>query len=379
MRALRVDVKRDGARATVGGSFGEIFFEIEDPDFVIERDEFAVWAALPIAMATGAHLEFDVPIDPAVADSAHRLSRIWNAWLPKRSHMVQIEAPPAKRRAAASDRHVMAYSGGGDSTYALLRHREEHNIGRLFTMLGFDFPFSAEPMFRRLVDKNRRNAEAFGLALTTLRTNVFDKNLPWKHNHIISLASVIWLFAGRYARGHFAGDVARYQDFLTFPWGSNGVTNRCFQGSDFGIDPFADDVTRSEKIAVLLDQPDVARNVTLCPMAANIGRNCGRCSKCIRNKLMCIAERGTCQPLFSDDRVTDADFARLTKDRRGGHAQLMIRELHQSFLLKHDKEMAARMEAMIVPNKDIVAGRETPPPWWRVNLNLRKRLGLRRR
>jgi len=375
---LKVQVRRQGNRATAAGSFGEIFFEVDDPDFVVESDEFAVWATLPIAMASGARLVFDAPIDPVVAKSAHRLSRIWNAWLPRLWQMVDVEAEPVTSAEPRGSEHVMAYSGGVDSTYALLRHHEALNITRVFTILGFDYRPRDAASFATLLDKNRRTADTLGLSLTVVRTNVFAHNPRWTDSHMTNLSAVAWLFAGAYSRGHLASDFSRYQDFVHFPFGSNGVTNRMFQGREFGIDPLGDDITRREKIALLLDHPEIARRLTFCPQSWRTGRNCERCDVCLRNKLECLALADTARPIFSDDEFGDRDFERVARKGTGRFAQMEIRDLWQSFLLKDDRDMARRLESMIVSNAEIQRGRDTPPQWWRINLNLRNRLGLRK-
>jgi len=379
MTTLDIEVRRAGNRATLNGPFGEIFFEIDDPDVEIIHDEFAVWAGLPFAMTSGVTLRFDVPMDPAVVASAHRVSRIWNAWLPKLWHMVQIEADPAEPRASSAKDHVMAFSGGGDSSYAMARFHEALNIKRAFTMHGFDFRFSDDRPFQILIDKNRQIAESFGIRLTVVRTDLFQRIPYWYYSQSMSLAAVIWLFAGAYARGHFAADFARYQDFMAFPWGSNGETNRAFQGSAFGIDPLGDDVTKGRKLATLLDYPEIAKRMTFCFNANLSGRNCGRCDKCVRIKLWCLAYAGTARPIFDDDVVTDDAFRTVEKYKTRPFTQQSIRDLYQEFALKNDQVMAERLAAMILPNAKLHRHLEAPRPWWRINLNLRKRLGLRRR
>jgi len=373
MTIMTVQVRRDGNRATLDGPFGEVYFEIDDPDFEIAHEEFAVWAGLPFAMLTGARLRFDVPIDPAVAASAHKLSRIWNAWLPKLWHMVEVDAEAGEPAPCASREHVMAYSGGTDSTYALIRYRRDVEIARALTVHGLDYRLTDNDPFQGLIDRNRKNAEDIGATLTLVRTNLFQLSPYWNYTLNINLATVLWLFAGSYKRAHFAADVARYQDFLKFPSTTNGVTNRIYQGTSFGIDPLGDDVTKFTKVGVLLDHPKIAKRVTFCFDAANTGRNCGHCDKCVRIKLYCLANADTAQPIFDDDRVTESDLRTMAK----ANPQLSIRELHQAFLLKGDTAMAERMAAMIRPNASLRHGRETPPPWWRTNLNLRRRLGLR--
>jgi len=375
---MPVQVRRDGNRATVTGPFGEVFFEIDDPGIEIARDDFAVWVALAFAMSDGGTIRLDAPVDPSVAANAHKISRIWNAWLPKSMHMVQVDAETAVLPSGAAKGRVMAFSGGIDSTYSLVRYREALDIERLVTIHGFDYRLSDRQGFHRLVEKNRAIASAMNTRLTVVRTNLFVLASPWRFTHVIGLAAILWLFTKPYGGGLFSADLARHEDFLNFPYGTNGVTNRLFGGSDFRVDPLGDDVTRPEKVAAVLARPDLAPLVTLCPKAQTNGQNCGRCDKCLLGKLICLAVADRARPIFADDELTNDAFRQIEKGKRLDFRQAIFRDIHQIALDRGNPDLARRIASMFVANRKLKHQRDVPPHWWRINLNLRNRLGLRK-
>ncbi len=107
-----------------------------DLPFIKSGDPFAAAALLP-AMARGQGLDIDpdLPVSPKLIQGLSQLQMIHHSWNPA-LHIVPVRATTASPRSLHAGA-MSFFSGGVDSTFTLLKRKEE--IGHLVFIQGFDF------------------------------------------------------------------------------------------------------------------------------------------------------------------------------------------------------------------------------------------------
>ena len=256
--------------------------------------DFAVVAALYVAMREGRPVHVEGPVTAALLRNAAEFQEIWALWQPKRRR-VQITADQVVP-AEASDvrRGVFAVSGGVDGIYALLKHHSGHadvrTVRPVCAMLvhGFDIPLREQRAFDHARDRIAAMTRPLGVPLTTVETNWRDVlGRDWGMDCQAALASCLLQFRGM-ANVGICGAAEDYGKIIV-PLGCNPVTNHLMSGGGFDIVTEGGAVTRSRRVRFLCDYPQIAARLRVCWEGPFTGGNCGRCEKCIRTKLSFMA------------------------------------------------------------------------------------------
>ncbi|MFK8250689.1 adenine nucleotide alpha hydrolase family protein [Ancylobacter terrae] len=310
---MDVDVRQSGNRFDVEFDGRSIYFEVSGFDVPdpAPRD-FAVWASLPFAMRRGGRLHIKGTVDPAVLENARKLARIWSMWLPETYSPVTISAdaeavPPPP----ASDGGVLLYSGGVDSTYALVRAMQGEGLAGVLTVHGMDYGHRDEAAIAALLEKTQPLLDRYTLPRFVVRTDLGRQARQLGLTHAFVLSSCLFLLSSSFGRGHIAADITPEQDFLAFPWGTNHITNPLFAGSHFRLETLSLDVSRIHKLDLLRDDPVALKAISFCGVKAMRPHNCGECAKCMRNKTMFVALSGDCPDIFLKPGVTEARIRKL--------------------------------------------------------------------
>jgi hypothetical protein len=278
------------------------------------RNDFAVWFFLPIAMRTGQALHVEGEGSEATIENARRISESWESWLPHHFNSVDVSFDDLSRRSpgeTGNKRSLCLYSGGIDSTHALLsRHRmgEEQD---LLTVHGMEYRLKDEEKFHALKSKIATFSRLVGDGHIFVRMNAYDTyrkytvNLPGAPHvsHIFALAGCTFMFSERYQNIFIASDCRLDQQFRTPPWGSNSATNPHFNDGCTRLNTLDDHLTRTEKMPLILSSREALNSVSFCNSYRTRPDNCGRCDKCMRTKLMFFAASGTVPEIFSDSSI----------------------------------------------------------------------------
>lgn len=301
-QTTRLRVHQDGNRVTVEGGPTRIDYEVQGLELpVLDNLAFCVWHFLSPALLTGSPIEVDGPVDSGTLAAAERFSRTWELWDPRRFREVRISArsrPSAPAPARRKDPLVL-FSGGVDSTHMLLQLGRQATRGVALTAHGYDYNAGEAEHFDRLRAKVKPLLDKLNYDQVVVRTNA-KVIAHGVQSYALRLAGAAALFSGLFERALFAADFSTEQDMLAVPWGLNHVTNRYFRTDDFVMEPRCEDVTRAEKVALLARDDTALAALSFCPDRAVAPRNCGRCKKCIRTKVMFMAETGALPPIFED-------------------------------------------------------------------------------
>lgn len=310
---MDVEVNQSRNRFDLKFSDSSIFFEVIGYDLAtLPTVDFAVWTMLPIAMRRGENLHIKGPVDPTVIGNANELARIWSMWLPEIFSPVEVSADtlltPAPVETTDS---LLLYSGGVDSTYALLRAAEEQGLKHVVTVHGMDYKYNDDNTIANLITKTDPLLRQQGIHRIVVRTNAGEKVRDLGLTHAFVLSSALFLFNRQFATGLLAADITPEQEMMIHPWGTNHVSNAYFTGSSFRMLTHSGDVTRTEKVGRLLSNETALHAASFCATKAVRPHNCGKCQKCARTKAMMIAQTGECSDIFLSPGMTERDVRQL--------------------------------------------------------------------
>jgi hypothetical protein len=185
---------------------------------------------------------------------------------------------------------VAAFSGGVDSTFTIWRHKTRAAGQRSFDLRccimvhGFDIPLWKDEVFRRIFTRCEETLRTLDLVLYPMRTNcrtVFTQN--WEIWHGPAVAACLQMFKGVCEVGLIGSTYDSKQ--LTFPWGSNPVTDPLFATDGFEIIHDGIAYPRIKKITAIMKWEAGYNSLRVCFSGIEEGiieeGNCGKCPRCV--------------------------------------------------------------------------------------------------
>lgn len=255
----------------------EVWIESEAP--LADTTQWAVPLRVIKAVADGEAAELGI-ISPLLAGNLETISEIYAAWIHGKKAPLSFEL--ASGPFAAAQGVSLFFSGGVDSFYSLVKHREE--IDNLILIHGFDIPLSDSATFAQAEAQAREAARLAGKHLIIVRTNLHweQPSLPggWGMYHGAALAAIAHALAPNHGKIYIASSYA-YADL--HPWGSHPLMDRLWSTETL---KFIHDggESRIEKLHLLLKHPEALMRLRVC--WENEGNyNCGLCEKCVRTML----------------------------------------------------------------------------------------------
>lgn len=305
-------VQQDGHQVRLTSSNGRsISYHIDGIELPQLSDHsFVVWHALPTAMLTGRDIEIDGSVDPVVIANGEKLSRIWAMWCPGVLRPVKISASNAVSPDRGKRGVLALYSGGVDSTYHLISAQKVDLPSYALTIHGMDYKPDNDNKFRALIEKTEPLLENFGIRRITVRTDVARYGKAGIL-HGFTLAGCASLLADGFDAAQIAADYTWEQDMMSWPWGTNHVTNRYFAGSDWSVRTVTSGFSRTEKIEAIAASKMALDAISFCTDSKSRPYNCGRCAKCVRTKLMFLIATNSIPPIFTDNTYRPAMLGRI--------------------------------------------------------------------
>jgi hypothetical protein len=305
--------------ATFNSPAGErrVFFDISGDILPppLEVYDFAIVAGLFAAMREGRPIHVDGPVTETLLRNLEEFQEAWALWRSSFRRVAITADHVLPVRESTSRRGVFAVSGGVDGTFALLRHHGGHAGLRTarpvcaMVVHGFDIPLHERRAFEHAHRGIADVTSKLGIPLATVRTNwreLLSRN--WNMEYHIALTACLFQFRGL-ANVGVSGACEDY-GHLVLPWGSNPVTNNLLSAGGFDLHTEGGGFTRTQRVRLICDYPDVAAKLRVCWEGAITGGNCGHCEKCIRTKLNFMANGF--EPLCFDDRPTQLEILRLS-------------------------------------------------------------------
>lgn len=306
---MRVKVTRsDGSVLLSGGDFSIQIWTGDGHGPNEVRNDFAAWFFLPMAMRSGMDMSIEGEGSEETARNARRISEIWESWLPHHFNSVNVVFDHASsRRTGPNDRSLCLYSGGIDSTHALLTRHRSGKKQNLLTVHGLEYKVDDEMTFRAFKNKTTPFSRLVGAEHIFVRTDAYAAygkcrvNRSGAHiSHIFALAGSAFMFSEDHDNVYIAADYRLDQQFITHPWGSNSATNVYFDDGLTRLTTLDDHLTRIDKVPLILTSDEALASVTFCGNYQSRPVNCGQCQKCTRTKVMFFVATGRVPEIFAD-------------------------------------------------------------------------------
>ena len=262
--------------------------------------DFALLAVLFVGMSKGLDIHVRGSVSRTLLANLEEFQYAWCKWYPRAYVKIDVTAEAETESGPTGNgQAVLAYSGGVDANFSLLRHtivgagRQRQDIAVAAIINGFDLPSDRPALFDDVVSKAKSTLAEFNLPLTAIDTNWKQTACTdWAMEYFVGIASVLHQFAGTFSAG-LVGNCIDYQS-MVWPWGSNGITNALLDSGGFRMVTDGAGYTRCEKAEVIARFPSVKDSLRVCwwgPLTGGGADNCGRCEKCLRTKMAFLCHR----------------------------------------------------------------------------------------
>lgn len=226
-------------------------------------------------------------VSPTLLRNLAEFMEAWKAWKPAKYHCIEILADEEREQpGSGTDRAIMGFSGGCDSTFTAWRHRSGHagrqqaNLAAGVMVHGFDIPLEESGAFSRAAEKARLTLVSIGMELIPMATNLRSLRGNWEDGHGAALASCLMLLQGGYAAGLIACGY-KYSDIPIPPFGTNPITDWMMSSGSFRIITDGAAYTKIEKIQLFNQWPQALKYLRVCWIGEHKDGNCCRCQKCV--------------------------------------------------------------------------------------------------
>lgn len=316
------------------------------------------WLAVlaPLAVVLGEPLRSRLPVDPLLLRGVRRALATWAGWFPRLPEP-SVEAPTADGEAerdegAGSGVGACLFSGGVDSFFTLIRHREDepavrHEIHDLLTVGGLDVPLARRGELRRLAERTEEVARETGTEAVFVTTNVRETRwsaAPWERlAHGPLLAACGLALGRRYSRVLIPSSLPYVRS--RHPWGSHPFVDPLFSTRSTGIVYDGATRLRTDKTVRIAESPLALRLLRVC-WVEGAADNCGRCAKCWRTmaSLEAVGALERC-PAFPEGAFSVDGLAAL-RVRTGPDTRMLERAVPLAEATGRDDLVAALREAV---------------------------------
>jgi hypothetical protein len=172
-------------------------------------------------------------------------------------------------------------------------------------MHGFDVRIENDEGFRIAADNAETMLATLDLPLVRMATNVQRVEHAWDDVVGAVLASCFHLLQPN-ARAALIGSEFPYHLLVGPGWSSHPLADPLLSSASLRIVHDGAGFTRPEKIQAIAEWQAAMENLVVCWEGRNPGRNCSRCSKCVRTILVFRALGLPLPKSFED--VSDADI-----------------------------------------------------------------------
>jgi hypothetical protein len=266
-----------------------LFYEVAGRGCTPPRTADGAVAAI-LMHAMQAHC--DVHVQGAVSEDCianlTEFQLAWESWMPHKYQAVVLTADAVERATTMPQGGIIAFSGGVDSSFSVLRHSGSHAWARPLSsavvIQGFDVGLDNQDGFADALDRTRPVLDERGLETYTVRTN--SKALEhqrWEESCGAELAACLQLFSSTHRYG-MVGSTEPY-NAMVIPWGSTPVTDHLLSSSTLQIIHDGARFSRMEKLVEVAKDATAMRNLRVCWEGPRQGQNCGSCEKCVRTRL----------------------------------------------------------------------------------------------
>ncbi len=282
---------------TIDGQDHHIWFAASG-DEPGEENDFLLPLTLFPAMVGATPLRLPGQISPRLLSAAPKIQDVFGSWCTEHwrgvlenARNVPVDAEARAGRDKGGSGVGCFFSGGLDSFYTLLKHRDE--ITHLIIVYGFDITLDdkasraqTDRVLRAQTSRMARQvATDLGKTLIEVETNlrsVTRSMVGWTEYHGAALASVALLFQHRFRKVLVP---ASYTYAEAPPRGSHPLLDPLWSTELTEIEHDGAEASRLEKTVHISQHELAMRWLRVCLVNPDGAYNCGRCEKCLRTMI----------------------------------------------------------------------------------------------
>jgi hypothetical protein len=272
--------RRDGYwRVSAQVNNQEVWFSSRDIPLLPVPESYAS-AYLIQAMAAGAPLRVDAPMDETWLQNSDRLQETISRWWGYSKVAIHTKGITTKRHNEDGPT-VLFFSCGADSFYSLLESGQK--IDALAMVYGFGMNQPRTEIIRQSVKEiGRQTRKPTVFIETNLREQVLFNSVHWTRALGGAMAAM-----GHLLRGEFRHALLSASNHMSYdiPYGSHWDTDPLWSSSRMTLHHIGADKWRDEKLRAISKYNLARHHLTVCYAQDSILRNCGRCAKCVRTML----------------------------------------------------------------------------------------------
>lgn len=259
----------------------DIFFESGFPIHL--SAECLLVASLFSKMLAGKEVVLDSPVDIKLLKNIEKLQNIWVGWFPEFQSIDLSSLKTCESQTEESGDFVgVFFTGGVDSFYSYLKHRDE--VTHIIYVQGFDLDYKDSVLLSSVSETLKKIANEFDVELIQVRTNLrdyFNESLEWgKHAHGEALATVGLLLKNSFSKIYIASSF--FKETLFSCWGSHPDIDSLWSTGSLKFVHDGLEVNRLEKVGSIIKSPVALNYLRVCYTNKKSLYNCCRCEKCVR-------------------------------------------------------------------------------------------------
>ena len=267
------------AHINICGKSYEVWYRVSEGPLATGEETFLLAALVP-AMRVGEPIAIRGPISPRLLHSIPKAQEIFHTWDHQLKEVpIEVQTTSSAPVTFPSDVGCF-FSGGVDSFYTLLKHRDE--ITKLIFVYGFDISLENKSLRATVSRAIHRVANELQKPLIEVETNLkeFNNNYAeWgPHCHGTALASVALLLSRQFQKVFIASSHS-YSDLI--PWGSHPIIDPLWSTEHTEIIHDGCEATRVEKVAKIALNDTALKYLRVCNNNRDGAYNCGQCEKCL--------------------------------------------------------------------------------------------------
>ena len=203
---------------------------------------------------------------------------------------VEIRADAVVPDAHEPHRTASFFSGGVDSFYTYLKHKEDpveaDRVDNFILVDGFDIDLRNKPLWNRTLRNIKAIAAAENVELSVVKTNIYGLVQPilsWDYSHGGCLAAVGLFLRGAFRRVYVPSTLSVEEQM---PWGSSLALDGHWSTESTTFVHDGTEATRINKVIWQIAQSSLAlEHLRVCYENENGAYNCGKCDKCLRTMI----------------------------------------------------------------------------------------------
>ncbi|MES2179893.1 MAG: hypothetical protein V4550_18675 [Gemmatimonadota bacterium] len=271
---LRVRASAGGAEISANIDTERVTLRYSESMPLVSNGDAFVAIALGRAMERGEtlHVSPDIPVSARLLWGLATYQDVYVDWWPH-LHLVKIDAPAATQSSTPGTRVGCFFSGGVDSLYTFIRHREE--IDDLILCRGLEIAHDETERWKLAVEAMARFAADAGKRLVCIDT---DAKKRFQCNRNINYGAI--LIGAAIPLGYERLIVPSGSSYRNpFPWGTHPLIDPLLStDTTFVIHDGA--ASRADKTQLIAATRIGLDSLRVCNRSA--AYNCGVCEKCLR-------------------------------------------------------------------------------------------------